>query len=272
MEKLFTEEELDIIESEASSNLEYYLDKTIIDGRATHISIKTISKINNLIFVEGNSDTGFKHLNERHSFLSFKNYWYVNETNNFKQDDPSKFNPRMIPILHYVKIADEIFSDENKNVTKNNKPEIFDKYTGYFTFNEIEKYHLITYKNTKIVHSLFPDKKKHNRKRKCKFAKGVSKITTKLPEGYNDLFVPYMNNEGKTVYSILFRKSYVEKMERLFIQKHDINEIPIEQYLLSYRNFDGFEKFERDEMNKIQLEYLNDFERIINEIDDNNEK
>ncbi|PKB18042.1 hypothetical protein [Flavobacterium sp. 5] len=272
MENLFTKEELTIIENEAESNWEYYYDATVINGNATQISIKTISKNNKLIFVEGNLDTGFKHLNERHSFLSFKNYWIPNEIENLKLDNPSKFNPRMMPIIDYVKIADTIFCEENKNITKNNKPDVFDKYTGYYNYNQSEKYHLITYKNTKIVHTLFPDKKLHNSKRKCKFGKGISKISTKLPEGYNDLFVPYENNKGKTAYSILFRKYYLEKVERIFIQKHDNNENPIEQYLLAYRNFENYKKFEREDMNFMQIGDLTDFEKIINEIDENSKK
>lgn len=269
MEKLFTKEEIEIIENEANSNLEYYFDTTVLDGNATQISIKTISKINKLIFVQGNSDTGFEHLNDRHSFLSFKNYWRLNELNNLKLDDPSKFHPRMMPIIDYVKIADEIFSDENKNITKNNKPELFDKFTGNFNYNETEKYHLITYKNTKIVHSLFPDKKIYNSKLKCKFGKGLSKITIKFPDGYNDLFIPYENSDRKTVYSILFRKYLGEKVEKIFIQKHDTKEVPVEQYLLAYREYENYEKFEREDMDRIQFGNLNYFERIINEIDEN---
>lgn len=270
MENLFTEEELSIIEKEANSNFEYYLDTTVLNGKANETSIITISKKNKLIFVEGNLDTGFKHLNDRHSYLSFKNYWIPNEMDNLKLDNPSKFNPRMMPIIDYVKIADAIFCKENKNITKNTKPELFDKFTGHFNYNETEKYHLITYKSTKIVHTLFPDKKKHNSKRKCKFGKGITKISTKFPEGYNDLFIPYENNEGKTAYSILFRKYYSEKIERIFIQKHDNGENPIEQYFLAYRNFENYEKFEREDMNRMQIGDLTDFEKIINEIDENN--
>jgi hypothetical protein len=268
MEKLFTKDELMIIEKEANSNLDYYLDTSVLNGKATQTSIITISKKNNLIFVEGNLDTGFKHLSDRHSFLSFKNYWITNEEDNLKLDNPSKFNPRMMPILDYVKIADTIFCEENKNITKNNKSELFDKFSGQFNYDDMEKYHLITYKNTKIVHTLFPDKKKHNSKRKCKFGKGTSKITLKLPEGYNDLFMPYENSEGKIAYSILFRKFYLEKIERVYIQKHDDDENPIEQHLLLFRNFEDYEKFEREDMNWMQIADLSDFEKIINEIDE----
>jgi hypothetical protein len=267
MEKLFTKEELLLIENEANSNLEYYLDAHVLDGNATEISIKTISKKNQLIFVEGNQYTGFEHFNDRHSFLSFKNYW-INNDGIIKLDNPSKFNPRTVPIMDYIKIADTIFCEENKNITKNNRPELFDKFTGVLGSDLKEKYHLITYKDTKIVHTLFPDKKTHNSKRKCQFGKGISKIITKFPEGYNDLFMPYENSEGKTAYSILYRKYYLEKIERLFIQKHDSEGNPTEQFLLGYRNIEMHEKFEREDMNRIQISDLTEFEKIITEIDE----
>lgn len=266
MEILLTREELFLIEKEANDNLEYYFDTHVIDGNASHISIKTISKKNKLIFIEGNDFTGFKHLNERHSFLSFKNYWMSFE-GRLKLDDPSKFNPKMIPIIDYVKIADLIFCEENKNVSKNNRPETFDKYTGFFDKENKEKYHLLTYKDTKIVHTLFPDKKKYNSKRKCKFGKGTAKISTKFPEGYNDLLMPYENSDGKMEYSILFRKYYLEKIERLFIQKHDEEENVVEQFLLDYRSFEDFEKFQHSDMYELQNSNLSEFEKLINEID-----
>jgi len=266
MEILLTAEELFLIEKEANDNLEYYFDTHVIDGNATHISIKTISKKNKLIIIEGNDFTGFKHLNERHSFLSYKNYW-VPFDENLKLDDPSKFNPNMIPIIDYVKIAEVIFCEENKNITKNNRPETFDKFTGFLDNQGSEKYHLLTYKDTKIVHTLFPDKKKHNRKRKCRFGKGIAKVSTKFPEGYNDLSISYENNKGKIAYSILFRKYYLEKIERLFIQKHDNEENIIEQFLLSSRSFEGFEKFEHSDMHEFQNADLSEFEKLINKID-----
>lgn len=270
MEKIFTKQELDLIEKEAISNTDYYLDATVLNGDATETSIITISKNKKLIFVEGNDYTGFIHLRERHNCFSFNNFWISTEQDIVKLDNPSKFNPKMMPILDYVKIADTIFCKENKNITKNNRLDLFDKFTGNFKYedNEIEKYHLLTYKDTKIVHSLFPDKKKYNFKRKCKFGKGITTTTLKFPEGYNDLLVPYDNDKGKTVYSILFRKYYSEKIERVFIQRHDKDGKAIEQYLLADRHFEHHERFEREDMYKAQCGDLTDFEVIINQIDE----
>jgi hypothetical protein len=269
MEKLFTRQNQIEIESEASRNLEEYLGGLIINGNSTEMSIITVSKEKQLIFVEGNADTGFGHLRDRHGYFSFKNYWITAQNENFKLDNPSKFHPKMMPIIDFIKISDTIFNSENKNITKNNHPDIFDKYTGYFNYTETqnEKYHLLTYKDTKIVHTLFPDKKKYNNKQVCKFGKGIVSTIFKFPIGHCDLIVPYEDAFGKPKYSILLRKFCSEKIERAFIQRHDINGIVVEQYILAYKSFDEFEKFEQDLLDEFQYGDLTYFETQINQID-----
>lgn len=270
MEKLFTQEQLTAIQKEAELGLDKYLDGHFIDGDATEISIVTISKSGRLIFVEGNEYSGFNHFTDRHTYFSYKNYWTLNEDKGYKLDNPSKFHPRMMPIVDYVKIADAIYSEENKNITKNNRPDLFDKYSGYYSYleNQPEKFHLLTYKDTKIVHTLFPDKKKHNKKIKCRFGKGIVSSELKFPEAINDLLIPYENKDGKIAYSILFRKYYSEKIERLIIQKHDEDAKVCDQYIIAYKDFDDFVKFEREDMYSLQYGDLSDLEDIINQIDD----
>lgn len=271
MEILFSNSEIIEIKENASVNLDAYLDCVVISGQTNEKTILTISKNNQLIFVEGNSHTGFSHLRDRHCKLSFKNYWITTENKNIKLDNPSKFHPHMLPIIDFVKIADTIFTDENKNIEKNKKPELFDMYTGDYDFAQgKEKYHLLTYKDTKIVHTLFPDKKKHNEKKGCKFGKGFVTTNFKFPEGHYDLIVPYENEKGIVAYSILVRKFYSEQIERIFIQKHDIKGEPIKIYLLGFRNFNNFEKFEREDMNEFQCGDLIEFENIIDQIDKQN--
>lgn len=270
MERLFTHEQLVAIHAEAELEFEKYYDCHVIAGNSTEISIITISKKNHLIFVEGNDCSGFNHLRERHSYFSYKNFWTVNDDMQYKLDNPSKFNPRMMPIVDYVKIADTIFSKENKNITKNHKPELFDKYSGFYSYsaNETEKFHLLTYKDTKIIHTLFPDKKKHNKKVKCRFGKGIITTKLKFPDAINDLVIPYEDEDGIVVYSILFRKYYSEKIERVIIQKHNMAGAVCLEFIIALRSFDNFEKFEREEMYSLQYGDLTDFEEIINQIDD----
>jgi hypothetical protein len=270
MEKLFTEQELKAIEYEAKSNLTDYLATMVITGDSIATTIITISEYRHLIFVEGNEDTAYSHISDRHSMFSHKNYWVKVDDDNYRLDDPSKFHPTMMPIIDFVKIAEAIFTTDNKNITKNNHPDKFDKYTGAYAFKDgpEERYHLLTYKDTRIVHTLFPDKKRHNRKSKVKLGKGIVTTTTKFPAGYNDLVVPYENNKGLTAYSILIRKYYQEKVERTFIQKHDELGEPEDAFLVYEREFKGYERFEWQDMNTYQNSDLTDYERLINQIDE----
>ena len=268
MERIFTFSELKKIERNALENPDY-IGGVTIDGNSTEKSIKTISKVNNLIIVEGNEYTGFKHLNERHSYFSQNNYWITDNSEISKLDKPSKFHPKMMPIIDFVKIADSIFKPENKNITKNSRPNIFDKYTGTYIFsdNQSEKYHLIVYKDTKIVHTLFPNSKKNNRKTKMKYGRGIVTTTLKIPGNINDLLVPYENDKGIMVYSILLRKYYNEKIERLIIQKHNNNGKTIGFLLLGEREFNDFERFDREQMNSFQNGNLSEYEKYIIQIE-----
>jgi hypothetical protein len=220
-----------------------------------------------MIFVKGNEDTGYIHLSNRHSFGSFKNYWRQNDLGDFKLDNPSKFNPNFRPMIDYINIADEIFCEENKNITKNNRPELFDKYTGFIQNLESEKYHLLTYKDTKIVHTLFPDKKKHNQKIKCKFGKGVVFCTYKFPEMFDDMLLPYENSDGAIVYSILIRKYLLEQLEKLIIQKHNKAEEVEQQFILAQRPINSLVRFEKEDMFSLQYGDVSSCEKMINDID-----
>jgi hypothetical protein len=268
MERLFTDDQLKTIGEEARSNLSYYLATTVSDGNATEISIITISEKKQLIFTEGNDDTGFQHLRDRHALYSYKNYWSKTE-DGFRLDDPSKFHPKMMPIIDYVKIADAIFGEEKKNITKNNHPDKFDKYSGTYVYQDglEEKYHLLTYKDTRIVHTLFPDKKRHNRKSKVKLGKGTVTITMKFPQGHNDLLLPYENNAGITGYSILIRRYFPQEIEVGYIQKYDQAGAPQALFTIYERKLNGYERFEREDMNFFQYGDISDYEKLITEID-----
>ncbi len=269
MEKLFSIGDLTEIKNDAEIHLSDYLGALIVNGEATERTIITVTRNKHLIFVEGNSDTGYQHLKDRHGAFSLRNYW-VNLENGIKLDNPSKFHPKMMPFVDYVKIAEAVFSEENKSPIRNKHPDQFDKFTGYYNYTgkRDELYHLLTYKDTKIVHTLFPDKKRYNRKRNVKLGKGIVKTELRFPIGYNDLIVPYENEKGIAVYSILIRKYYSEQIERTFIQKHNAGGVAEDEaYFLSERPFDGFERFDRELMYRYQYTDLVDYERIISQID-----
>lgn len=271
MEKLLSKQDIKDVELEAQTDLDTYLGGVVVRGETTEKSIITISKDKQLIFIEGNEHTGFSHLRDRHYRFSFKNYWIATEKGSYRLDNPSKFHPAMMPIIDFVKIADNIFSIDNLNHQKNKRPDFFDMYTGYYSYteNKKEKYHLLTYKDSQIVHSLFPDNKKNNAKRKCRFGKGIVTTSLKFLAGHNDLLVPYEINNGLTAYSILVRKFYSEKIERIFIQKHNNSGEVQEQYFIGYKEFEEFEIFSRETINDFQIGDLSEFEKIITQINDN---
>ena len=271
MEMFFSENELSKIEKDATENPGEYYDGLVLDGEATALSIFTISRLNRLIFVSGNKDTGWEHIGKRHSYFSLENYWRKKEEK-MTPEDPSKFHPAMMPAIDFVKIADAIYKPGNKNITGNNAPDVFDKYTGTYSFadGKEQKYHLIVYKDRKIVHTMYPHKRTNNLKRKSNYARGV--VTTKtefnVSDAYNDLLVPYENGERKIAYSILIRKFYNHKIEGTFIQKHDEAGDPGSWFPLLFRTFNDMEIFDRDTMHSFQYGDLADFEKLIEEIDE----
>ena len=111
----------------------------------------------------GNEWTGYRHLLERHSLTSRKHYW----NDNNKIDNPTKFSLKLAPI-DYLTIASEIFKPENFNQEKNKNRNVFDVYIGLVKDKdgtEIE-YKLVTYKDSKIIHTFFVNnnKKPFNKK------------------------------------------------------------------------------------------------------------
>lgn len=269
-EQLFSAQVLVRIQKEGKANEKRYYNSLVLDGKSTETSIFTISIKKRLIFTEGNEHTGYRHLRERHAPFTYKNYWVKTEDGQIKLDRPSKFSAGMAPGIDYIKIADSLFSPKNKNITKNNHPEIFDKYTGFYADknDSLEKYHLLTYKDTRVVHTLFPDKKKHNFKAVAKFGKGHVVATRKLNNHYDyaDLLVPYENKDGITAYSILIRKFYQEQVERVFIQQHDEKGEVGYLFLLGERDINDFTSFDYPTMAHFQHRDLIDYEQVINKI------
>lgn len=76
-------------------------------------TIIKVSHIKGLIFILGDSNTGFQHINERHLYSSTKQYWISSEI----IDNPSRFEKGTIPISVYVVVADFVY-DISKQFTK----------------------------------------------------------------------------------------------------------------------------------------------------------
>ena len=171
-ECLLTNEEIRIILEILEYNPAFRHPDVISFGNE-RTSIVKVTPINGLIIIKGDSHTGFTHINERHNYWS-DNYYWKEESNSIKLDDPSKFSRKSIPIMDYANVAETLFSEANRNIEKNKRPEIFAMFSGEVedVNNGKMKYHMLLYKDTKIVHTIFPHKKKHNKEKHINYRRG----------------------------------------------------------------------------------------------------
>lgn len=165
MEQLLTQEEINFILMQAKDPI-FKLPGVI--GKMSNGNPLTIASITpkGLIFIHGNEHTGLKHIIDRHDYFSNRADWYINQNDKYEIDNPSKFSRDSSLFPDYSAIVDEIYNKENFAESK--RPDLFEKYTGFSSRlqNTELQYHLLIYSGTKIVHSLFPQKKKFNKRRK----------------------------------------------------------------------------------------------------------
>lgn len=270
---LLTVDEIQEIERTAANSPELRLENVINFFGNGHKTIYKISPVKGLIFIKGNSETGFEHIHARHEFWSTNPYWKENPEGKTKLGDPSRFNKSSIPIIDYILLGDAIFSNENKNTDKNHDPSRFDMYSGEYTEQDGSKsvYHLLTYKDTKIVHTLYPQSQKYNLKRpdKFHFSRGTVSAEETPAKSLFEIKIPYLNSENKTVYSILIRKHTELKQEKAFVLIHANNSEPESFVYVGERPIHSFLS-PTHELVTYQHADLRTFERIILDLDKKN--
>jgi hypothetical protein len=116
------------------------------------LDVLSITPVNKLVFIQGDLDTGFDHINYRHNYFSLPK---IEPNKNDKFVIPSKFDINSKPLLDYVRISDKIYSFGERNI-KNKETDSYDTYTCKLEDEGNRIYFLVLYKNTKIVHTLFP--------------------------------------------------------------------------------------------------------------------
>jgi len=193
--------------------------------------IISVSPINLIHFV-GNSDTGWKHINERHGFYSDTNYFGYG-----KIREPSKYTRTSIPIHDYVNVADDIFISGIKETIGHKKEDIFEKYSGKsnrYTGSDgsFKDFCLILYKGTHIVHSLYPenDLAADSPKRTLRdFARCRDKITStqKLIEDILTISIPYENKKKVIRYVIIIRLDEYTLKGNLYLQVNNYMGVPL---------------------------------------------
>jgi hypothetical protein len=246
MKGILTKEHILHVEKEAQNPM--YRMQGVISFAMAAKSPFAIIKITpkGLIFIQGTDDTGFKHIHQRHSGNSQNDYWVnfydnkgkvVEKKDNLGRkklslDNPSSFHPHSIPIFDYLNIADQVFGTQNLNNEKNKKKDVFDVYDGLasgINKNEI-KYRLLTYKDSKIVHTLIPLTKKFNKqeKRIIHFARQNPKSITKLLNNDFQIEIPYKDEFQIIRYVVIVRNDiHDESKEKWYIQVNSPYEAPL---------------------------------------------
>lgn len=221
-EILFTNDELNQIIEEAKDP--QYLRLNLLHVGEKKLSIRGVSQINGLILVYGNEWTGYKHIDERHSYYSRRPYW-----KNGKMDNPTKFSHDIAPI-NYLSIASQIFKHENKNFDKNNNPEVFDLFIGFVKdrFGNDLEYKLILYKNTKVIHTFFvnDNKKPFNKKKIINLRQGWVSAKYDLFNCIQTFEFSYFNNDDIAKFKIIIRYIEVQEKEKWYIQVNSNEGIP----------------------------------------------
>ena len=212
--EILTHEDIENIEKESGYNavFQHYGLRRLIDSKMNWKEVVTVSD-KGLILIKGNCETGYQHIKERHDFWSIKSY-----SDGKKFEAQSKF-PKYIYPIDFIKIADAIYSLENL-VIKNEHPDAdkYEKYKGQYQFDgeNFEDVNLILYKNTKIIHSLFPQNKKYNRnknKTKYPYARGQVKVFTDKFCRITEIFVPFLDVNLRKKYGLLIDQTKKEDIE-----------------------------------------------------------
>jgi hypothetical protein len=267
---LLTMEEIAEIEKAAIETPALRLEYVFGTFGGDYKTIYKISPINGLIFIKGNEETGFEHIHSRHEFWSTNHGWKTTGNGNDKPDDPSRFSKKSIPIIDYVLISDSIYSETNINIDNNNNPTLYDLYIGDHCDKDglITKYKLLTYKNSKIVHTLFPVSDTNNKKIPKKFYLKRGEVSAEEIPDKNllNIKIPYINKENKTQYSILISKHSVLKLERLFILIHNSNGDPENMTYVCERAINNFDTVTKELMT-YQYTDLQQLEKEILAID-----
>jgi hypothetical protein len=153
-----------------------------------------------LIHIHGNRDTGWAHIISRHSYYSNDLYFGQGALG-----EPSRFQDTGIPIFDWRQVADDVFMQDNIDTKEHTDGAMFVKYTGssaHFTNSngETKDFILILYRNTRIVHSLFPKKSLQPDTPKSKlreFKRALDYISAQKPLFGDNLTIriPYLNEE-----------------------------------------------------------------------------
>jgi hypothetical protein len=219
-----------------------------------------------LVFIYGNPHFGVTHINERHGWFSDGSEWRTEQSGRQFLDNPSKFSKKSLPVDDYRRIADEIYCPQNRTTSK--EETVFEKYTGAVEYaGEAQMtFHLILYKGTKIVHTLYPQSKKLNRIRRNRvdFKRGQFKVSFKPIRNIVIAELPYYNSDLVIRYVIVVKLDNNTGCRQIWIETTTLKGNPMfcemvqetfgnepmdgERFFmgLEYADFSGLEKWIKD--------------------------
>ncbi|OMP80109.1 hypothetical protein [[Flexibacter] sp. ATCC 35208] len=221
MEQLLTKAQINQIVAQANDNAELRIPGVMNLGLETSTILKMGFNTGVIIF-QGNDDTGFMHIKSRHCFYSDKTYW--NEEG--KLNTPSKFSPKAIPIMDYTEIADAMYCESFHNLADNKSPDLFDLYVGVPAVAAAEgrKFKMVLYKDTKIVHTLYPTNAKHTSRKPSgfHFERGKIHMKGQLPKNIATVTIPYYGPNRQLRYTVTITYDFDKRLEFLQLTIHRV--------------------------------------------------
>jgi hypothetical protein len=170
-----------------------------------------------------------------------------------------------MPIFDYIKIAEELYTPDNISIEKNKEPEIFDVFEGHVNEenNGNSKYRMVLYKNTKIVHTLFPKSDKHNKKKYIDFRRG--KANGMIDEKFCKIAIPYFDHQNIVIFSFQVIREFNENLETGLLVDHRNDKIKIYNLYERPFNFKDIKDI-AVELDMFEIVDLSKAEKIIKEI------
>lgn len=220
----FTLAEIAEIEKDALEQQELRKPNFVNPFGRTANSISNISEKYGLILIKGNKNTGFEHILLRHEHFSRTPFW-VEQNGSKYLDNPTRLSPNSVPIMDYVKIADKIYATRNINLISCKNPTLYDMYSGvieYYGANRL--FHLLLYKNSKVIHTLYPEETVEKKDKPSRFHFFKGRVTGQhfLTEDVILIRIPYLDANNKVVYSANLFNDYRSKLQKAVIIKHNL--------------------------------------------------
>ncbi len=215
------EEEIILTNEEINDIIKYAEDNPplkypyVIGFGSEKTAVWKVTPKNNIIIIKGDKYTGFEHINDRHNYWSEQPFWNENNNGEFILDNPSKFNKNSLPIVEYADVADKLYNKEFLNIEKNKAPELFDLYIG--KIDDGTSYKMLLYKNTKILHTLFPEKKIHNKNKNNIINYHKGNTFGKYENGEYTIETPWFNEKNQVIYNLVFFIDLINKKEKCIL-------------------------------------------------------